>query len=74
MPACKLCGVPLEYMTLPSGKVAPMQKVTMVYERSRGEGVKLVAQRELWVNHFQTCPGILVGPDDSGPKQDPLLQ
>lgn len=60
MPACKLCGVPIEWMKLPSGKPTPMQKVTMVYESSRG-GAKLVAHRELWINHHQSCSGILLG-------------
>jgi hypothetical protein len=45
-------------MELPSGKSAPMQKITHIYHQPDADSLQLQVWGggNYWINHFQTCP------------------
>ena len=59
---CRSCRAEIEWHKLPSGKTAPMQQVTMVYELvtdlAGDAHLELIGARKSvsYINHFQTCP------------------
>lgn len=55
---CRACGMQLEFLLGPNGRVVPLQRVRQVYARESGATDRAVSfgSGELFVSHFETCP------------------
>ena len=61
---CRGCGMPLEWLPAPSGKVLPAQRVRTVYYLTDGASQRLerlesedgLTLPPHYVSHFETCP------------------
>lgn len=63
---CRACGAKIEFITGPSGKTIPAQRVRSVYFlKSKGRDDAIVTHLEraegfsderLYISHFETCP------------------
>ncbi len=55
---CDACGQHLEFITGPSGRPFPAQKVKSVYMRLSPNGplTKIQLDGPAYINHFETCP------------------
>ena len=59
--ACRGCGMKIEFISSAQNpeKSIPAQRVRVVYEKISGPDhprLQVVATRELYINHFETCP------------------
>lgn len=56
MNRCQRCLQKIEFLTGPSGRVIPVQRVRTVYVERGGALEKATPEGVVYVSHFEACP------------------